>query len=63
MQIKKFTAKTLKEAITEMKIEFGNEAIVLGTKVIEDFSNGIDQKSFEISASIDPDETITNVKN
>jgi len=61
MQIKKFTAKTLKEAITEMKTEFGNEAIVLGTKVIEDFSNGIDQKYFEITASIDEDEAIVNL--
>lgn len=59
MQIKKFTAKTLKEAIAEMKTEFGDEAIVLGTKVIEDYSNGIEQKLFEITASIDEEEVFS----
>ncbi|MCB0747057.1 MAG: AAA family ATPase [Ignavibacteriae bacterium] len=53
MQIKKFTSSTLKEAIAEMKQEFGVEAIVLGTKVIEDFSNGVEKKLFEITASLD----------
>ena len=40
MQIKKFKAKTLKEAIAEMKVEFGDEAIVLSTKVIDNFNYG-----------------------
>ena len=55
MQIKKFKAKTLKEAIAEMKNEFGDEAIVLSTKVIDSFTNGVEQKIFEITASIDED--------
>ena len=58
MQIKKFKARTLKEAIAEMKSEFGDEAIVLSTKVIDNFTNGVEQKLFEITASIDEDETI-----
>ena len=48
MQIKKFKAGTLKEAINEMKAEFGEEAIVLSTKVIDNFENGYEQKLFEI---------------
>ncbi len=58
MQIKKFTAKTLKEAIADMKQEFGDEAIVLGTKIIENYANGIEQKLFEITASVDEEELI-----
>lgn len=57
MQIKKFKARTLKEAITEMKKEFGDEAIVLSTKVIDSLSNGIEQKQFEITASVDEEES------
>ncbi len=56
MQIKKFKAKTLKEAIAKMKNEYGNEAIVLSTKVLDDFSNGIEKKIFEITAGLDSDE-------
>ena len=58
MQIKKFKARTLKEAIAEMKNEFGDEAIVLSTKVIDNFSNGVEQKLFEITASIDEEESV-----
>ena len=58
MQIKKFTAKTLKEAIAEMKKDIGEEAIVLTTKVIDDFNNGIEHKLFEITAGIDEEESI-----
>ena len=57
MQIKKFKAKTLREAIAEMKKEFGDEAIVLSTKVLDDYSNGIEQKIFEITASMDTEES------
>ena len=57
MQIKKFKARTLKEAIAEMKSEFGDEAIVLSTKVIDNFTDGVEQKLFEITASIDEEES------
>ena len=63
MQIKKFKAKTLREAIEEMKNEFGDEAIVLSTKVLDDFSNGIEQKIFEITAGIDEEEILEVEKN
>ena len=62
MQIKKFKAKTLKEAIAEMKNEFGEEAIVLTTKVIDNFENGLEQKLFEITAGIDEQETFAVVE-
>ena len=63
MQIKKFKSKTLREAIAEMKKEFGDEAIVLSTKVLDDFSNGIEQKIFEITAGIDEEEILEVAKN
>ncbi|MCW8850517.1 MAG: AAA family ATPase [Melioribacteraceae bacterium] len=58
MQIKKFTAKTLKEAIAEMKKDFGEEAIVLTTKVIDSYNNGMEQKLFELTAGIDEADSI-----
>ncbi|MCB9206106.1 MAG: AAA family ATPase [Ignavibacteriales bacterium] len=63
MQIKKFKAKTLKEAIAEMKEVFGDEAIVLSTKVIDSFENGLEQKMFEITASVDEQETFETNNN
>jgi len=57
MQIQKFKAATLKEAIAKMKKEFGDEAIVLSTQVLEKISNGITQKYFEITASIDVEDS------
>ncbi len=62
MQIKKFKARTLREAIAEMKKEFGDEAIVLSTKVLNDFSNGIEQKMFEITASMDSEDSFETVE-
>ena len=61
MQIKKFKAKTLKEAISAMKSEFGEEAIVLSTKVIDNYENGLEQKLFEITASIDEEEVAVEI--
>lgn len=59
MQIKKFKAETLKEAIAEMKAEYGDEAIVLSTKVIEGHN---EHKSFEITAGIEEDVNIEVVE-
>ena len=63
MQIKKFKARTLKEAIAEMKTDFGDEAIVLSTKVIDEYLNGVEQKLFEITASIDEEESLVVEEN
>ncbi|MDP2301421.1 MAG: flagellar biosynthesis protein FlhF [Ignavibacteria bacterium] len=53
MQIKKFVAQTLREATEKMKDEFGTEAVILGTRVIEaDLKLGI-KKMFEITAGIE----------
>lgn len=55
MQIKKFTAQTLREATEKMKEEFGSEAVILGTRVIEpDLKLGI-KKMFELTAGIESD--------
>lgn len=62
MQIKKFIGTTLKDAISQMKNEFGEDAIVLGTKVIEDYSKGVEQKLFEITASLDEDDSNSQIK-
>lgn len=55
MQIKKFKAKTLKEAIAEMKTEYGDEAIVLSTKVIDGENGHAEQRIFEITAGVEED--------
>jgi len=55
MQIKKFTAPTLREAIEQMKDEFGGESIVLSTKALEENTNGVSVKLFEITAGVDED--------
>lgn len=62
MQIKKFTGTTLKDAIAQMKNDFGEDAIVLGTKVIENYSKGVEQKLFEITASLDEDDSNPEIK-
>jgi flagellar biosynthesis GTPase FlhF len=59
MQIKKFSAPTLKEAAQKMKDALGGEAIILGTRIIEsaqgtDGNGGkIKQKLFELTAGIE----------
>jgi flagellar biosynthesis protein FlhF len=55
MQLKKFTAPTLKEATQKMKKEIGENAIILGTRVIEgDIRSGI-SKTFELTVGIETD--------
>jgi flagellar biosynthesis protein FlhF len=57
MQIKKFTAPTLKQASIQMKNELGGEAIILGTRVI--YGEGSNKKKmFEITAGIEEEETV-----
>lgn len=55
MQIKKFAAPTLKEAIAKMKEELGEEAIVLSTKVFEGDIKAGREKMFEITSGIEDD--------
>jgi flagellar biosynthesis protein FlhF len=64
MQVKKYIANSLKEAAAIMKQELGEEAIILGTRVVEgDPSLGI-KKQFEISAGVDEEfETILESAN
>ncbi len=53
MQIKKYTASTLKETTTLMKQELGDEAIILSTRIIEaDIKSGR-KKMFELTAGVE----------
>ncbi len=53
MQIKKYSASSLKDATAKMKEELGSEAIILGTRVIEgDITSGR-RKMFEITVGFD----------
>lgn len=49
MQIKKFTAPTLREATTMMKEELGSDAVILSTKVIEKNQ----KKYYELTAGVE----------
>jgi len=53
MQIKKFIAPTLKEASLNMKTELGDEAVILGTRVIYNDTLNRSQRNFEITAGIE----------
>ena len=53
MKIKKFLAPTLREASEKMKDEFGDEAIILGTRVVnKQLAHGM-VKLFEITSGIE----------
>ncbi len=52
MQIKKYRAASLKEAAEIMKSELGNEALILGTKLVVD-ENDSRLKLYEITAGAD----------
>ncbi|KAF0151657.1 MAG: flagellar biosynthesis protein FlhF [Ignavibacteria bacterium] len=53
MQIKKYVAASLKEATQQMKNELGVEALILGTRVIENDKRYGLKKMYEITAGID----------
>lgn len=55
MQMKKYHAPSLKEAIEKMKNELGDEAVVLSAKVVDSIP-GTNTKMFEVVASLDTDE-------
>ncbi len=62
MQIKKFVASTLKEATQQMKVELGNEAVILSTRVIPGDSDIRRSKMFEITAGFESGADIPPVK-
>lgn len=53
MQIKKYVAASLKESTQQMKNELGGEALILGTRVIENDKRYGMKKMYEITAGID----------
>lgn len=53
MQIKKYLAPTLKEAILKMKEELGEDAVILSTRVIPPIQG--EAKMFELNAGIEND--------
>lgn len=52
MQIKKYSAPTLKDATIIMKNELGSEAIILGTRIIN-AADDVHKKLYEITAGLD----------
>ena len=53
MQIKKYHGQTLKEATANMKDELGNDAVILGTRIIEEPDMDGIERMFEITAGYD----------
>lgn len=53
MQIKKFVASTLKEALDNLRTELGENALVLSSRVVDDKSAIGHRKVFEVVAGID----------
>ncbi|MHB8578619.1 MAG: flagellar biosynthesis protein FlhF [Ignavibacteriaceae bacterium] len=63
MQIKKYLAPTLKQASTQMKLELGGDAVILGTRVILAEDEYGSKKMFEITAGIEEENIIKNTVN
>ena len=57
MQLKKYVAPSLKEAIDKMKLEMGEEAIVLSTRVLPRGNESDSSSLFEVVAGIDTEQT------
>ncbi|OCA89618.1 flagellar biosynthesis protein FlhF [Bacillus sp. FJAT-27986] len=57
MNVKKFTGISMQEVMSKIRAEFGNDAVILNSKVVN--SNGIlglfKKKSFEVIAALDTD--------
>ena len=55
MRIKKFRGETLPDAVTKMKAEFGDDAIILQTKIVKKgrFLGLFGKKQYEVLA-VDP---------
>ncbi|MDP4155349.1 MAG: flagellar biosynthesis protein FlhF, partial [Bacillota bacterium] len=55
MKVKKFTAKSMPDAMKSIRNELGNEAIILNSRIV--YTGGIlgffRKKSFEIIAAVD----------
>ncbi len=54
MKVKKYVAASLKEASEKIKKELGPEAVIIGTRVLDEESNG-GKKMFEVTAGIEKD--------
>ncbi len=57
MKVKKFTGISMQDVMSKIRTEFGDDAVILNSKVVN--SNGIlglfKKKTFEVIATIDPD--------
>lgn len=62
MQIKKYLAQTLKEATLQMKVELGDDAIIISTRVKEGNVRLGTPKMFELVAGVEDDYDKLNVK-
>ena len=59
MRIKKFRAQTLPDAVSMMKAEFGDDAIILHTKIVKRsrFFGLFGKKQYEVLGAVDPNAT------
>lgn len=62
MQIKKYLAPTLKEALKQIKNELGNDAIVLSTRIISDDAKSGVNKQYEVVVGVEGNSTKNSVK-
>lgn len=62
MKIKKFQADTLPEAVAMMKAEFGEDAVILHTKIVKKgwFFGLFGKKKFEVLGAVDPNAKAIN---
>ncbi len=59
MKIKKFIASSMQEALNQIKLEFGEDAIILNSKNIEDKNHPEWKNAVEVTAAIDKKEDST----
>ncbi|WP_214794066.1 MULTISPECIES: GTP-binding protein [unclassified Exiguobacterium] len=60
MQIKKFTAKTMAEAMTKVKQELGDEAVILNSRQVKTGWFGLfASKQVEVIAALEKEQTVT----
>ena len=60
MKIKKFIAPSMQDALKQIKQEFGDDAIILSSKPVEDKKHPEWQNAIEVSAAIDKKEDDSN---
>ena len=62
MKMKKFTAPSIAEAMKQIRIELGDDAVIINSKVVttKKFFGFVQEKHFEVVAGVDPIEQKQN---